>query len=421
VTAEDFELTISSVEEMITFSQSKYFIANAELKNISERDIEITYMIIFWPSIPNWSHLDEFDEVSMFDMPAPQSVLLKPNDILQGKTMGFGRTLETGTHELRVGAIFWPKPLEELSDREEQMVIHSNPITLTVLPAYEQPPVTAEDFELIISVEEATLPQGENFAVNVELKNNSYENLEITHGFLFWPNIPNWHIFSDMGVEIDIIEQQRLFESGSILQNVGMWGEIGDAWRFGSTLEVGTHELRFRALFYLNWGNDNQQQIEILSNVIIITVLPAYEQPPLTADDFELIIWAEEDTLTMGENFKVNFELKNNSGQDLRMNYDVLVWPFIPDWCLQDDYRYQWIPLAVADVMHHRSRIFEADGVLRNIKTFNFNYGSRSFGATLTPGTHELTFRALFTLNQMQPNRQVMSSVISNTIILTVQ
>ena len=63
---------------------------------------------------------------------------------------------------------------------------------------------SAEDFVLTISVEEATLPQGNNFSVHVELRNDSGRDLEISHFFLFWPHILGWDRFEGRQIVIDL-------------------------------------------------------------------------------------------------------------------------------------------------------------------------------------------------------------------------
>jgi len=127
----------------------------------------------------------------------------------------------------------------------------------------------ANRFVLTISVEETSLPQGEPFIVNVELWNNSGEDHEIYSGSLFWPHILDWDLF-------DEIERPpsghgpTFFEADSIIRNRGFWG--GEAWRIGSALEPGTHELRFNARFILNWGPENPQFIEVWSSTITLMV-----------------------------------------------------------------------------------------------------------------------------------------------------
>ena len=125
-------------------------------------------------------------------------------------------------------------------------------------------------FVLTISVEETSLPQGESFRAHVELQNNSGEDVEITYGFLFQPLIPNWHLFDEIDRPPSGQPRSRFFEANSIIKNIGFWGD--EVWRIGTTLEVGTHELRFNATFYLNWEQENQQEISIWSNPIVLTV-----------------------------------------------------------------------------------------------------------------------------------------------------
>jgi len=130
-----------------------------------------------------------------------------------------------------------------------------------------------EDFVLTISVEETTLPQGENFRVHVELKNNSGEDHEIVHVFLFWPHIPNWHLLEEWGgIVIDPpAPQSRFFPANGILRNINLDGHESEAWLIGFTLEPGTHELRFAATFNLRL-QDDFQPIQVWSNPITLTV-----------------------------------------------------------------------------------------------------------------------------------------------------
>ena len=135
------------------------------------------------------------------------------------------------------------------------------------------PPEAA--FVLTISAEETSLPQGEDFRVNVELRNDSGEDVEIVYSILFWPRIPGWEPFG--GIAIDPPEPQtRLFEAGSVIRNVDVWGNEGEGWLLGSDLEQGTHELTFRASFSLISVGDNgefiEQQISIVSPAILLTV-----------------------------------------------------------------------------------------------------------------------------------------------------
>jgi len=150
-----------------------------------------------------------------------------------------------------------------------------------------------ESFVLTISVEETNIPQGEDFQIRVELKNNSEEDHEITYTmYLFQPHIPGWSFWDDWGrlsfhsenlsvfFEADSVmrvppleELSRLFEAGSTIRSQDLpFSPNGRGWLIGRALKPGVHELRVYATFYLNWGQENRQRIELWSESIILTV-----------------------------------------------------------------------------------------------------------------------------------------------------
>jgi len=131
------------------------------------------------------------------------------------------------------------------------------------------------DFILTVSVENTRVRRGEPFIVNVELKNNSGEDYEITYFFLFWPHIEGWHIADDWGFMRAAPPgepQTRLFEADSIIRNTEFRDWESYAGEIGTTLERGTHELRFGAYFHLNWRHENEREISFLSNPITLRV-----------------------------------------------------------------------------------------------------------------------------------------------------
>lgn len=124
----------------------------------------------------------------------------------------------------------------------------------------------AKDFKLSISVEEDVLSQGSDFRINVEFKNISGEYAEITYTWLGLPHIPNWKPFG--GVAIDPpYPQTRLLAPNDTISNVGICGRESGEWLIGHDLEIGTHELTFRAVFVLDGQN-----IELWSNTIFLIV-----------------------------------------------------------------------------------------------------------------------------------------------------
>ena len=127
-------------------------------------------------------------------------------------------------------------------------------------------------FVITVSVEETTLPKGETFIVDVELRNNSEKdyNLYYTVPFFFVPFIPDWDYFG--GIVIDPPKpRSKLFEAYSVIN-----------WRLvlrnplisGVFLEIGEHELIVRAMFSLNSGQDNpeRQHITLWSEPVKLTV-----------------------------------------------------------------------------------------------------------------------------------------------------
>ena len=70
-------------------------------------------------------------------------------------------------------------------------------------------------FLLTVSVDETTLPQGEHFRVNIELKNNSGKNHEITTWSLFDLRIPGYHpIYPGLRPPLAFVD---FFENGSTI------------------------------------------------------------------------------------------------------------------------------------------------------------------------------------------------------------
>ena len=128
--------------------------------------------------------------------------------------------------------------------------------------------------------------------------------------------------------------------------------------------------------------------------------------------DFVHTITVEETTLPRGENFRVNVELKNNSGEDVEIFYDTLFFPDKPDHNILN-----LVFPPPPSVKNSFSSVIEAGGILRNIRDWGFDYGPRFLGDSLTLGTHKLRFYAFFV-----PGRGAKSMhILSNTIILTVQ
>jgi len=135
------------------------------------------------------------------------------------------------------------------------------------------------------------------------------------------------------------------------------------------------------------------------------------------AGDFVLTISVEKTTLTAGElnykSFQVYPELKNLSGRDMDITVDLLFRPTLPGW------RPDPIDWPISQTI-----LFPKNGVIRrepgrfplyNQEPFGFAVGSsEDEESTLSVGTHELNFSAVFGLEGQRV------SVDSNTVLLTV-
>jgi len=126
--------------------------------------------------------------------------------------------------------------------------------------------ITADDFVLTISAEESLLPQGEEFEINVTLKNQSGRDLEISFFITpFFPYIPGWEY------PVAMFEMPELPKVLLIKDN----GNYQGLWTFGDDLSIGAHELKFQASFFLSWaghGSEDNKSVIIWSNPVMLTV-----------------------------------------------------------------------------------------------------------------------------------------------------
>ena len=143
------------------------------------------------------------------------------------------------------------------------------------------------DFVLTISVEKTTVKHGKDFVVDIRLKNQSGEDVEIAHGYthathfsaaipLFWPQIEGWRFFGGLSdAEPGLANFDTIANNNEIRHfpfKLGSFGAKMDNHDDFDPLPEGSHKLRFRAIFSLNWGAENQQEIEIWSNAVMLTV-----------------------------------------------------------------------------------------------------------------------------------------------------
>ena len=126
-----FVLTISAEETSLQSGND--FTINVELNNISAKNHEIYFSILFWPFIPGWEAMQGV----VIDPPEDQPRLVKAGGVLtnvhiwgeDGEPWLLGSDLEPGEHELRFRAAFI---LDFGLDSSERVEIWSNTVVLTV-------------------------------------------------------------------------------------------------------------------------------------------------------------------------------------------------------------------------------------------------------------------------------------------------
>ena len=148
------------------------------------------------------------------------------------------------------------------------------------------PSVSERDFVLKISVEETTLPQGKNFMVNIELRNNSGQDLEIAHAGMFFPFLTGAEEYlaiesGDNRPWPDIIFIEK---GGSFTRNMNLSRYYDTPQQTG--IPQGVYKLSVGAVFHVGWEQppptengriswgirDSAQRIRIYSNTIELTV-----------------------------------------------------------------------------------------------------------------------------------------------------
>jgi hypothetical protein len=141
-------------------------------------------------------------------------------------------------HDIVAGRNSWALGPTDTVLRSEAAAMLARFIRLVRLP-------TVDDFKLTISVEETTLPKGENFRVLAELTNTSDKDLEIAYMSLFFYRIPGYHPIHASHIP-PIYPRIRVFEAGStISQSFSLYTD--------AILSQGTHELIFNIGFYTSW------------------------------------------------------------------------------------------------------------------------------------------------------------------------
>lgn len=131
-----------------------------------------------------------------------------------------------------------------------------------------------EGVALCISVQKTTVRKGEDFVVDVYLKDQSGEDVSISYHFSpVFPKIDGWQYYGfplldkPPTPDILVIENNEHFHETWYLggnNNNKMDESAEDKWW---QLPRGTHDLRF-----VSWVTINEQTLEIWSNIVKLTV-----------------------------------------------------------------------------------------------------------------------------------------------------
>ncbi|MCL2456816.1 MAG: sigma-70 family RNA polymerase sigma factor [Defluviitaleaceae bacterium] len=197
----------------------------------------------------------------------------------------------------------------------------------TPIPTPTPSPEPAEKFTLTISVDEEKITRGENFSVNIELKNIGEFPVEIIHHTLFWPQISDWDLHDEWDiVPAVLVPHERIVAPDGVLRNVNVYGDdCGNSWQFGNSLPPGTHELKFFASFVYG---DEQTHVQIFSNVITLIVEEKFPTPVGFCDnDYQKLValaLQDEDNMRWFEPFFAAYA--DVTAADDLTQHDYIVW-----------------------------------------------------------------------------------------------
>ena len=122
--------------------------------------------------------------------------------------------------------------------------------------------IKASDFSLTIEASKNVFSKDEEIEVDISLMNNLSFDIEIAYFLLFAPLIPtatNYPVATEMPPEPYI----KIFNNSETIS-------LKD--NLGGCFDPGLHEIKYKAKFYVNWGEENEQMIEVWSNTIQIEI-----------------------------------------------------------------------------------------------------------------------------------------------------
>ena len=118
-------------------------------------------------------------------------------------------------------------------------------------------------FELLIAINKTVFTEKEEIKIEISFKNNNSFDVEIAYFFLWTPIIPtatHYPVETEWPPEAYV----KNYKAGEIFKSKDY---------LGGCFDIGVHEIKYKAEFYINWGKENQQKIEFMSNVLQIEIV----------------------------------------------------------------------------------------------------------------------------------------------------
>ena len=122
--------------------------------------------------------------------------------------------------------------------------------------------IDVSNFDFSIVTNKNVYAVDDEIQIDITLTNWSSYDIEIAYFFLITPIIPtatNYPSVTEMPEEPYL---KQFNENDRIILKDDL----------GGYFDLGIHEVKYKALFYINWGKENEQTIEILSNTIQIEI-----------------------------------------------------------------------------------------------------------------------------------------------------
>ena len=251
--------------------------------------------------------------------------------------------------------------------------------------AGEKDNIDAQDFSLTISMERTVFSKGGDGFVSIELKNTSDKSAKLVYNVLF---VPDFSTATDLP---PVSEQSETIET-IVPAGSSITGKIN----IGDYFAPGTHEIRYKAVFYVNEVSE-ETAICLYSNPIEITV---NESSFIRfAEELSLTLSADKTVFSKGEDAFVTLELKNLTNETVKIFYYIL---FIPDFPTEA------CPSTLDWPMETTEITIEAGG------SFTKRYNLKGY---FDPGTHEIRYKTTVFVNEESAENEF--SLHSNFLLIT--